>query len=62
MTVTPDSAQDTGDYYVVPARTLRGSKAQMLVQIEEVVQALMALRLVILTQETRRQSSSAENR
>jgi hypothetical protein len=62
MIMTSDSRQATSVCYVVPGRTLRGSKTEMLAEIEEVVQALMALRLVILTQETRPQSSSAANR
>jgi hypothetical protein len=62
MIMTPDSMQGASDYYVVPGRTLRGSKTEMLAEIDEVVQALMALRLVILTQDARSQSSSAANR
>jgi len=60
--MTADSRQATSDYYVVPGRTLRGSKTEMLAEIEEVVRALMALQLVILTQDARPQSSSAANR
>ena len=60
--MTPGGSQAAGDCYIVPGRTLRGSRTEMLAEIEEAVQSLMALRLVILSQETRSQSSSPENR
>ena len=34
--MTPDSMQGASDYYVVPGRTLRGSKTEMLAEIDEV--------------------------
>lgn len=36
-----------GDYYIVPARTLRGSPDQMVADIDEAIQALMGLRQLI---------------
>jgi len=58
----PRSSQAAGDCYIVPARPLRGSRTEMLAEIEEAVRALMALRLVILAEEARTQSSSLANR
>ena len=60
--MTPRSSQAAGDSYIVPGRTLRGSRTEMLAEIEEAVRALMALRLVILAEEARTQSSSLANR
>ena len=60
--MSPRSSQATGDSYIVPGRTLRGSRTEMLAEIEEAVRALMALRLVILAEEARPQSSSLANR
>lgn len=48
--------------YIVPARMLRGSRADMLAQIEEAVQALMALRLVVLASAAAAHSSSTTKR
>ncbi len=53
---------DKIDYFIVPARTIRGSRAEMLAEVEEAVRALMALRLIILAQERRRQSSPPTKR
>jgi hypothetical protein len=62
MCTGPEASQAGGRCYVVPARTLRGSRAEMLAEIEEVVMALLALRLVILTEVSPPQSSSPANR
>lgn len=62
MFVTPESAQEGGDYYIVPGRMLQGSQAEMLAELTEAVEALMALRLVILTREASAQSSAAAKR
>lgn len=51
-----------GSSYIVPGRTIRGSRVEMLAEIEEAVRALMALRLVILDEVPRPQSSSALKR
>ena len=53
---------DTTDYFIVPSRTIRGSRAEMLAEVEEAVTALMALRLIILAQERHRQSSPPAKR
>ena len=52
MFMTPESRQTSGDCFIVPGRTLRGSRSEMLAEIEEAVRALMALRLSILAQDT----------
>jgi hypothetical protein len=49
-------------FYIVPARTLSGSKREMLAALEEAIQALVALRLVILADASPAQSSSPANR
>jgi hypothetical protein len=48
--------------YIVPARTLSGSKREMLAALDEAIQALVALRLVILADDSPAQSSSPANR
>lgn len=60
--MTPDRGRAGGDCFIVPGRTLRGSRREMLAELEEAVQALMALRLVILTDEAGAQSSPPANR
>jgi hypothetical protein len=62
MFMTPESVQADGDCYIVPGRMLRGSRAEMLAELEEAVEALMALRLVILSSEAAPQSSAAAKR
>jgi hypothetical protein len=62
MLMTSDNRRASGEYFIVPARTLRGSRREMLAELEEAVQALMALRLVILAEEASSQSSMAANR
>jgi len=60
---TPREAGATPvSFYIVPARTLSGSKGEMLAALDEAVQALLALRLVILADASAAQSSSAANR
>lgn len=49
-------------YFIVPGRTLRGTRQEILAQIEEAVEALLALRLVVLAQDPPRQSSSPAKR
>ena len=49
-------------FYIVPARTLSGSKPEMLASLDEAIQALLALRLVILADASPPQSSSPANR
>lgn len=51
MFMTPECRQTSGDCFIVPGRTLRGSRSETLAEIEEAVRALMALRLVILAQD-----------
>jgi hypothetical protein len=48
--------------YIVPARTLSGSTSEMLDALEEAIQALLALRLVILADASPAQSSSPAKR
>jgi len=60
--MTPTDRQASGDCFIVPGRTLRGSRREMLAEVEEAIQALMALRLLILTQDARSQSSPPANR
>lgn len=54
--------QAAGVSYIVPARTIRGSRSEMLAELEDAMRALLALRLVILDEAPRSQSSSALNR
>ena len=42
--------QTTGVRYVIPARTIEGSPQEMLAEIDETVQGLLALRQLIATQ------------
>jgi hypothetical protein len=60
--ITRQVAQPADNCYIVPARTIRGSRAEMLADIEDAVRALMALRLVILAEAPAAQSSSAAKR
>jgi len=62
MFMTRESMPAGDACYIVPARSLRGSRTEMLADIEEAVRALMALRLVILTSEAAPQSSAAAKR
>lgn len=48
--------------FIVPARRLRGTRREMLAQLEEAVQALVALRLVILAGGGGPQTSPPSNR
>jgi hypothetical protein len=60
---TPREAGPTpASFYIVPARTLSGSKPEMLASLDEAIQALLALRLVILADASLSQSSSPANR
>ena len=60
--ITRQPAQPSDNCYIVPARTIRGSRAEMLADVEDAVRALMALRLVILAEAPAAQSSSPANR
>ena len=51
-----------GPSYIVPARTFRGSRREMLADLDEAIRALLALRLVILDEAPRLQSPSALKR
>jgi hypothetical protein len=62
MFTGPEASRAGGGCYIVPARTLRGSRAEMLAEIEEAVMALMALRLVILAEVSPPQSASPAKR
>jgi hypothetical protein len=62
MFTGPEASPAGGGCYIVPARTLHGSRVEMLAEIEEAVMALMALRLMILTEVSPPQSSSPANR
>jgi hypothetical protein len=42
--------QTAGVHYVIPARTIAGSTEEMLAEIDEAVQGLLALRQLIATQ------------
>jgi hypothetical protein len=61
--LTPREAGPTpASFYIVPARTLSGSTREMLAALEEAIQALVALRLVILADASPAHSSSPANR
>jgi hypothetical protein len=61
--LTPREVGPTpASFYIVPARTIRGSRAEMLADVEDAVRALMALRLVILAEAPAVQSSSPAKR
>ena len=62
MSTTRETRPTPASFYIVPARTLSGSKGEMLAALDEAVQALLALRLVILADASAAQSSSAANR
>ena len=49
------------DCYIVPGRRLQGTREDMLAEIEEAIRALMALRLVILADDSGVQSSPSAN-
>jgi hypothetical protein len=42
--------QTSGVHYVIPARTIAGSPEEMLAEIDDVVQGLLALRQLIATE------------
>jgi hypothetical protein len=54
--------QTSGVHYVVPARTIGGSPQEMLAEIDEIVQGLLALRQLIATQSVGVGSSLAGGR
>jgi hypothetical protein len=62
MIMTTKASQAGASCFIVPGRILRGSRSEMLAELEEAFRALMALRLVILAEETGAQSSPPENR
>jgi hypothetical protein len=62
MLSTREAGATPPSFYIVPARTLRGSKQEMLASLEEAIQALLALRLVILADASSAQSSSPAKR
>jgi hypothetical protein len=62
MRTRPEAGQPAGSCYVVPGRMLQGSRAEMLAEIEEAVQALMALRLIVLAEAPPAQSSPPAKR
>lgn len=62
MPSTRAAGATPSSFYIVPARTLRGTKQEMLASLEEAMQALLALRLVILADASPDQSSSPAKR
>jgi hypothetical protein len=62
MVSSTETGQPAGSCYIVPARTFRGSRAEILAEIEDAVRALMALRLVILAEVPPLHSSSPVKR
>lgn len=62
MFMPHEAGPTPASFYIVPARTLSGSKREMLAALDEAIQALLALRLVILADASLSQSSSPANR
>ena len=52
-------AGDAGSRYLIPPRTLSGSPEEMLAQIDEAVQGLLALRHLIAVQRAKRTVADA---